>query len=263
MEEEGEEGRKVKNKNKNVPFVTLCFHPGRIPRHDETGNATDIPILSRRPRKDEAMRRVMHARLPFLPSINPPPILTVPRLPHCSRPHVRGIAAMTRLRQSKGDPDVTRQPSPDELLLLALVPKVLHHDHIREVAHDRMLRLQVVEEPQALGRKMLPDDRHPEIRALRRAVVAASVLLGQRETVEARLVGEHARLVQQLVPFFARQATVVPVGARMLAAVVEEALVVVGGLKRLNLLLDEGVNLRQVLDEVWREREVRVLRHVS
>src|SRR6185312_12177599 len=90
-------------------------------------------------------------------------------------------------------------------------------------------------------REMLADDRHGEVGA-----VLAAELPGQAEAHVARLVGAPLHLGQQLLPFVARLAVIVPVGAGMLAAVVEEADVVVRALERPNLALDELVELAQV-----------------
>ena len=70
--------------------------------------------------------------------------------------------------------------------------------------------------------------------------------LGQAEAQVARLVGAALHLGEQLLPFVARLAVIVPVGAGMLAAMVEEADVVVLALQRPDLALDELVQLAQI-----------------
>jgi len=65
-----------------------------------------------------------------------------------------------------------------------------------------------------------------------------------------------ARLGQQVFPFLARQAAAVEVGAGPLTAVIEEPLVVVGGLQGRDLGVDEGVEFRQVAEQAGRELEV-------
>src|SRR5262245_8677223 len=62
----------------------------------------------------------------------------------------------------------------------------------------------------------------------------------------AGLVGAALHLGQKLFPFMARLAVIVPVGAGMLAAMVEEADVVVFALERPDLALDELVELAQI-----------------
>src|SRR5882757_8965232 len=62
----------------------------------------------------------------------------------------------------------------------------------------------------------------------------------------ARLVGATAHLGQKRLPFVARLAVIVPVGAGMLAAMVEEADVVGLALQRPDLALDEGVELPKI-----------------
>jgi hypothetical protein len=65
-----------------------------------------------------------------------------------------------------------------------------------------------------------------------------------------------AGLAQQLLPLAARQAAAVPVGAGPFAAVVEEALVVVLGLQRRDLVGDERVERRQIGRQFRRQVEV-------
>src|SRR5581483_7280480 len=88
---------------------------------------------------------------------------------------------------------------------------------------------------------MLADDRHGEVRA-----VLAAELLREPEAQVARLVGAPLHLGEQLLPLVPRLAVIVPVGAGMLAAMVEEADVVVRALERPDLALDELVQLAQV-----------------
>src|SRR5215207_9153047 len=63
-------------------------------------------------------------------------------------------------------------------------------------------------------------------------------------------------LGEQRLPLLVRQTAPVPVRPGVLPAVVEEPLVVVLGLERLDLPLDEVVQLGEVVDEVLRQFEV-------
>ena len=69
-----------------------------------------------------------------------------------------------------------------------------HHDH-REVADHRMFVLQVVEQAQPFARQMVADNGHPQV-----ADLLATVLPGQRQAVEARLVRALLAFEQQLLP---------------------------------------------------------------
>jgi hypothetical protein len=73
------------------------------------------------------------------------------------------------------------------------------------------------------------------------------------------VVGQLAGLGQQLLPLLAGQALVVPVGAGVLAAVVEEPLVVVLRLQRLDLVIDEAVELVQIVLDVLGNVEVHAV----
>src|SRR5262249_53984007 len=80
----------------------------------------------------------------------------------------------------------------------------------------------------------------------------------ERVSVVAGGVGPAAHLGQEQLPLFVRQSAAVPIGSRVLPPVVEEALVVVLGLERLDLALDEVVQLAEVVDELLGEVEVHV-----
>ena len=70
-------------------------------------------------------------------------------------------------------------------------------------------------------------------------------------------VGAPPRFAHQRLPLGARQALVVEVGARPFAAMVEEADIVVGLLQRLDLALDEAVELGQIGCEVGGQVEIQ------
>lgn len=166
---------------------------------------------------------------------------------------------MTRLRESEGDTHFAREPSLDQLSLLPRRAEVLDHDHVREVPHHAVLRLQIVEQAQALAREVFPYHRHPQVASAAVGVrIRPAVLPGQREAVEACFVGEPYRSREQLFPFVAREPAVVPVRARVLASVVEEAVVVGPVLEREDFARDEGVELGEVVLERRRDGEIHL-----
>src|SRR5262249_30980232 len=95
------------------------------------------------------------------------------------------------------------------------------------------------------------DDRHGEV-----ADVLATELFRQGEAQEASPVGALAHLAQQVFPLLARKAAMLEIGPRPLAAVIEEAVVVVLLLERDDFLLDEGVDVDEQLLDVFRNAEV-------
>src|SRR3546814_14800321 len=95
--------------------------------------------------------------------------------------------------------------------------ELVEHRNEGEVTDDAVLVLQIVMEPQPLRREMFADHRHPQVRP-----VLAAIGFGRRETPVSRLVGTARRLLQQRLPLVTRQTLIVPVGAAMLAAMVEE-----------------------------------------
>src|SRR3546814_8722093 len=94
---------------------------------------------------------------------------------------------------------------------------------------------------------MFADHRHPQVRP-----VLAAIGFGRRETPVSRLVGTARRLLQQRLPLVTRQTLIVPVGAAMLAAMVEEADIVVRCLKRLDLGRDRSEEHTSELQSLMR-----------
>ena len=128
----------------------------------------------------------------------------------------------------------------------------MQHQHQADVvADDRVLVLQIVVQAETFRREMFADDGHAEVGA-----VLAAVLLRERITIVAGVVGELARLREQRLPILRRQAAAVPVGARVFAAMVEEADVVVGIFERLDDALDEFVEFDEVVGQVFWNVEI-------
>ncbi len=114
-----------------------------------------------------------------------------------------------------------------------------------------MLVLQIAVQAEALAGEVLADHGHAEVGA-----VLAAELFREGIAVVARGVGETAGLVQQQFPLLVGQTTALPVGARVLSPVVEEADVVVLLLERFDLALDEVVQLEEVVGQVLGNLEV-------
>ena len=163
----------------------------------------------------------------------------------------RGVGPVVGLGQAEGEAAAAVEEAGHPLGLLGLGAVVAHHQHGREVADDRALVLQVVEQPEALGGEVLADDRHLEVGG-----VAAAELGRQGEAEPAGGVGPAPHLAQQRLPLRAGDAAVLEVGARPLAPMVEEPLVVVLGLQRRDLALDEVVDLVERLLDAVGHREV-------
>jgi len=80
----------------------------------------------------------------------------------------------------------------------------------------------------------------------------------------AAYIGQPPGLAEQLLPLLVREPLVVPIGARILATVIEESDVVVSLLERLDLAFDELIEFYEVVGQVLgnvevheRERTVR------
>ena len=117
-----------------------------------------------------------------------------------------------------------------------------------------MLVLKVVVQPQPLGGEIFADHAHPQV-----AAALAAELGQQREAQMPGLVRPPLRLAQQRLPFVARQAAVLEIGARPFAAVVEEADIVVRLLQRLDFRLDEGIQLGEIVDQFRGQREIHLI----
>ena len=156
--------------------------------------------------------------------------------------HPRGVGAVLRLGDAEREAAaVPAARSSTHSAFCSSVPYSIISSSADVVADDRVLVLQVVVQPEALGREVLADDRHAEVGA-----VPAAVLLRERRSGRCPASSaSRSSLAQQLLPLVVRQAAALPVGAGVLAAVVEEADVVVLLLERLDLRLDERRRARR------------------
>ena len=151
----------------------------------------------------------------------------------------------------KAKPSVARQQLGHPLRLLLVGAVVQHQQQTDVVADDRRLVLQVVVQPEPRAGEVLADDGHAQVGA-----VATAVLLWEGIAVVAGGVGAPAHLAEELLPLLVRQAAALPVGAGVLAPVVEEAVVVVGHLQRQDLALDELVELGEIVLQLGRDGEI-------
>src|SRR5690606_27771397 len=176
-------------------------------------------------------------------------------LAHRARFHMRRVAAMIGLGQAEGGTALPLEPAENELLLLLVARRELfEHLDEGEVADDAVLVLEVIVETETLCREMLADHRHPQVRA-----VLATIFLRCREAPVARGVGLPRRHPEQVFPFLARQPLIVPVGARVFAAVIEEADIVAFEFERPDLGLDEAIELIEIRLQVGGHRKVHHL----
>ncbi|MNP44336.1 hypothetical protein D3C76_1381930 [compost metagenome] len=103
------------------------------------------------------------------------------------------------------------------------------------------------------GGQVIANHRHRQV-----AGTLAAVGFRQRIAQVAGTVGTAARLGEQRLPFRARQSLIVEIGTRPFAAVIEEALVVVLRLQRLDLGDDEVVQRVQVGLQFRRQGEIHL-----
>ena len=165
--------------------------------------------------------------------------------------HVGGVGAVLRFGDAEREPSTPLGEVVDPVRLLRLGAVLDHQQQPDVVADDRVLVLQVVVEAKTLAGEVLADHGHAEVGAL-----LSAVLLRERVAVVAGRVGASAGLAQQRLPLLVGKSAAVPVGAGVLAAVVEEADVVVLLFERLDLTLDELVELDEVLRQIRGDVEV-------
>jgi len=132
----------------------------------------------------------------------------------------------------------------DPLGLLLLGAEPVHHDHLREVADDRRLVLQVVMQTKPFVRQVFPDHRHIEVGA-----VPAAELRRQPVAQPTGRIGTTAHLVEQVLPVPVRHAAVLEIGAGEFAAPVE--VLHVFTFQRLDLRFNERVHLGQQRRKVF------------
>ena len=147
-----------------------------------------------------------------------------------------GIAAVVGFGESESHRTLTGEHGLDPLGLLRLGAEPVHHDHLREVADDRGLVLEIVVQTESLVRQMFPDHRHIQI-----AAVTTAELRRQPVAQPARLIGAAAHLVEQVLPVPVRYPALVEVGPGELATPVEVLHVL--AFERLDLRFDEGIHL--------------------
>ena len=97
-------------------------------------------------------------------------------------------------------------------------------------------------QPQTLAGEILPDARHGQI-----AAILPTEFFGQRVAKVPGCICAPTHFFEQRFPVLAGQTASIPVRARVLAAVVKEADVVILCLERLDLALDEVIEYDEVI----------------
>ena len=216
------------------PPHELDVEPRRLDRDDETADPFGVALVAGRPGEHVVVGRGVHAGVPSLGAVDDPLVAVTVG----GRFHPGGVRSVHRLGQTEADPGFAGQHLRYPMLLLLGGAVQVHHQHRREVADHRALVLQVVVQPQSLGREVLADDRHPEV-----GPVAAAEFLRQVITQEAGCIGPPPHLPKQVLPLGVRPAVALEVGTGPLPTMVEEPDIVILALEGLDLVLDEGVEL--------------------
>ena len=162
-----------------------------------------------------------------------------------------GVAAVIRLGQPEGDALLPGDHALQQLGLLRRGAEAVDHVHLRKVSDDRRFVLKIVVESEPLVREVLADDRHRQV-----AAALPAELFGQRVAQVPGAIGAPPHFGEQLLPLLARRSVRVPVGARVLAAVIEELRVL--ALERSDLLLDEGIELGELGLDLGGDAEVHL-----
>ena len=227
------------------PVEVADLEAGRVRRHQEGRDAARVAGLSRRAREDDVERRVVEPAVEALLAVDHP----VAAVAHGAGLEPGGVAAVIGLGEPEGDALRARDHALEQLRLLRGAAVAVDHVHLRKIPDDRRLVLEIVVQAEPLVRQVLADDRHREI-----AAALPAELLRQRVAKMAGAIGAPPHLGEQLLPLPARRPVRLPVRARVLAAVIEVLRVL--ALERRDLLLDEGVELRQLRLDLVRDAEV-------
>ncbi len=222
------------------PQVLEHLEARAVGGHEEAGDALTVAGLAGRASEDQVGLRLVDAGVPRLLAVDHPLVAVADR----GGLHVGGVGAVIGL----GDAERESGAGVEQVVVpvgLLLRRAVLEHQQQPDVvADDRVLVLEVVVQAEALAGEVLADDRHAEVRAV------APAELGGERVVEVPGLDRHLLGPgEQPLPLLVGQAPAFPVGAGVLAAMVEEADVVVGAFDGDDHRLDEIVELGQIVDQ--------------
>ena len=227
------------------PPVGADLDAGGFGGHEEAGDAVGIAGLAAGAGKNHVVGGPVHAGVEALGAADHPLIAVA----HRRGVEKGGVAAVLRLGQPEGHQVGAVKCAVDELGPLGVGALGQHHEDEREVADDRSLVLQVVVQAQASGGQVLADDGHIQVGS-----APAADRLWKAVTQVSCRIGPAHHLPEQRLPLRSGQPAVVPVGAGVLAPVVEVLDVL--GLQRGDLCLDEAVKFAQVVGEFGGQIEV-------
>ena len=165
--------------------------------------------------------------------------------------HPRRVGAVLGFGDPEGEVAGPGGQVLDPLVLLLVRAVGEHQQQPDVVADDGVLVLQVAVQAEAPRGQVLADHRHVQVGA-----APAPELGRERVPVVARGVRPPPGLPQELLPLPAGQPTPVPIRSGILPPVVEEPDVVVLLLQRLDLPLDELVQLDEVGGKISRQLQV-------
>ena len=221
--------------------------PFAVRRRQERGDAVAVAGFAAGAREDQIALRLVDAGVPGFAAVDDPVVAVAPR----HGLHVRRIGAVIRLGDAERKAALAREHRRYPFLLLLFGAVMQHQQQADVVADDRVFVLQIVVQPETFRGEMFADHRHAEVGA-----VFAAVFLRERIAIVAGVVGELAGFREQRFPVLRRQTAAVPVGARVFAAMIEEADVVVRILERLDFLLDEVVEFDEIVGQIFWNVEI-------
>lgn len=227
------------------PPVVGHRESGCVGRHQERGDAHRGPGLTGGAGEDQVVGGAVHAGVESLGAVDHPAVTVA----FGAGLKPGGVRAVLRLGQAERHGTFPGDQRLRPLPALFVGAEPLHHDHLREVPDDRRLVLQVVVQAKTLVRQVFPNDRHVDV-----AAVATPQRRGQSVPQPARPVGPPPHLGQQVLPFAGGDPVVVPIGAGMLAALVE--ILDVLALQRFDLVLDERVHRGEHARKVFGQGEI-------
>jgi hypothetical protein len=97
---------------------------------------------------------------PHLVAIDPVPRNPAAHFGHRNSVHMRRVTPVMFFGQAKAPAHFSFKHRRDEVRLLLRRSKITQHKHLYEIANDAAFILEIIVEPQAAVRKVMPDRRH-------------------------------------------------------------------------------------------------------
>ena len=230
------------------PKIFADFKSRCIAWHHKTGDAARFAVIAIGPGKGHDMAGIGQPGGPHLVTINQITRHAITNFRNGAGIHMRCIAAMMLLGQAKAPAHFPFEHQRYEITLLLLRAKIAQHQYLHQIADYAAFILQIIVQTQPLVRQMVTDHRHGEIGA-----IFPAKFRGNGIAIMPCLVGDASHFCKQCPPIGARMPVIIPIGARMFAAVVKETDIVVALLNRFDFAFDKAIKLCEIVGDISRD----------